>query len=340
MNAPRERNASHPPLLRLDRLSVTYPGRRGVAPVAAVADLSVTVSGGQTVAIVGESGSGKSTTLHALLGLLPREAEVRYRALEIGDDTGLSHAVDDPRELRGRAVGLVPQDPARALDPLVRIERNFAELHRHFLRIGDRAESRRRTIETLQAVGVDRPELRLRQYPHELSGGLRQRILIGLALVGRPRLLLADEPTSNLDTTVQRRVLDLFDTLRTERSLGLLLVTHDLAVAAERADHLLVVRHGRVVESGPVPAVLGDPQDPYTRQLLTSLPSRLPPRPQPKPADPPRSSWRPGDSASRTPAGEDAREPTPSRTSASGCAAAGASRSSESPVRGSPRCSA
>lgn len=288
MSARGAESTPYPPLLRLDSLRVTYPGRRGVAPVAAVADLSVTVSRGQTVAIVGESGSGKSTTLHALLGLLPRGADVRYRALEIGDHTGRPHAVDDPRELRGRAVGLVPQDPVRALDPLVRIEKNFAELHRHFLRITDRAESRQRTIETLQAVGVDRPALRLRQYPHELSGGLRQRILIGLALVGRPRLLLADEPTSNLDATVQRRVLDLFDRLRTERSVGLLLVTHDIAVAAERADHLVVVRHGRVVESGPVRAVLGDPQDPYTRELLTSLPSRLPPRPRFQPAAPPQ----------------------------------------------------
>ena len=276
------------PLLRLDQLRVTYPGQRGAADVVAVADLSLTVEPGQTVAVVGESGSGKSSTLYALLGLLPRTADVRYGSLEIGDSDGVLAAVHDPRDLRGRSVGLVPQDPVRALDPIVRIGKNFAELHRHFHKIADREESRQRAIEVLEAVGVDRPALRLRQYPHELSGGIRQRILIALALVGEPRLLLADEPTSNLDVTVQRRVLDLFTDLQRQRSLGVLLVTHDIAVAAERADHLVVVRHGRVVETGPVRSVLDDPRDQYTRKLLNSQPSHLPARPQFQPESPPQ----------------------------------------------------
>ncbi|MFE3021766.1 ABC transporter ATP-binding protein [Streptomyces sp. NPDC059256] len=275
-------------LLRLEGLRVAYPGARGREGTVAVDGLSVTVPAGRAVAIVGESGSGKSTTLHALLGLTPHSADVSFERLEFRDGTDGLRRIDDPRALRGRSVGLVPQDPVRSLDPLMRIGAQFAELHRHFLGLTDAKESKDRTVAALESVGVDRPELRLRQYPHELSGGQRQRILIALALVGEPRLLLADEPTSNLDTTVQRRVLDLFDEVRAARGLSVLLVTHDIAVAGERADHLIVMRAGRVVESGPTRDILDAPQDPYTRQLLTSLPSRLPARPVFRAASPPR----------------------------------------------------
>ncbi|QKV70671.1 MULTISPECIES: dipeptide ABC transporter ATP-binding protein [Streptomyces] len=262
-------------VLRLDGLTVRHPARGG--EVTAVEDISLTVPAGRCVALVGESGSGKSTTLNALLGLTPATARTRVRRLEFADAPGgAPRPVTDPAALRGRSVGLVPQDPARALDPLVRIEGHFAELYRHFTGLKDRAEARRRTVAALAAVGVDRPEARLRQYPHELSGGLLQRVLVALALTGEPRLLLADEPTSNLDVTVQRRVLDLFDALRAERGLALLLVTHDLAVASQRADELIVLRGGRVVESGPTDRVIGAPRHPYTRQLVTSLPGRLP----------------------------------------------------------------
>ncbi|CAL9595812.1 putative ABC transporter ATP-binding protein YejF [Streptomyces sp. enrichment culture] len=273
MSGVRNTGADRDPVLRLEGLTVRYPGKDG-AGAAAVEDLSLTVPAGRTVAIVGESGSGKSTTLHALLGLTPRTARAGYRLLEFRDGEGPARRIRDPRFLRGRSVGLVPQDPARSLDPLVRIGSHFAELHRHFLGLRDRQESRRRAVAALEAVGVDRPAERLRQYPHELSGGLSQRVLIALALVGGPRLLLADEPTSDLDVTVQRRVLDLFDEVRAERDLSLLMVTHDIAVASRRADELIVMRAGRVVESGPVDKVIGDPDDPYTRRLLTSVPGR------------------------------------------------------------------
>lgn len=288
MTATIETATDRSALLRLEGLRVTYPEHRGHDGPVAVDGLSVTVPPGRAVAIVGESGSGKSTTLHALLGLTPRTARVSFERLEFLDDSGAVHRVDDPRALRGRSVGLVPQDPVRALDPLMRIGAQFAELHRHFLGLTDKEESRNRTVAALESVGIDRPVLRLRQYPHELSGGQRQRILIALALVGEPRLLLADEPTSNLDATVQRRVLDLFDEIRAERGLSVLLVTHDIAVAGERAEHLIVMRAGRVVESGPTQDILDDPQDPYTRQLLTSLPSGLPARPAFRPASPPQ----------------------------------------------------
>lgn len=275
-------------LLRLEGLRVAYPGNHRREGTVAVDGLSVTVPTGRAVAIVGESGSGKSTTLHALLGLTPRTADVSFERLEFQDGTGGLSRIDDPRALRGRSVGLVPQDPVRSLDPLMRIGAHFAELHRHFLHLTDRQESQARTVAALESVGVDRPALRLRQYPHELSGGQRQRVLIALALIGEPRLLLADEPTSNLDTTVQRRVLDLFDEIRTARGLSVLLVTHDIAVAGERADHLIVMRAGRVVESGPTRDILDAPKNPYTRQLLDSLPSRLPARPVFRAASPPR----------------------------------------------------
>ncbi|RMI31602.1 dipeptide ABC transporter ATP-binding protein [Streptomyces triticirhizae] len=283
-------HATSAPALALEGLTVRYPRPgRNAGGLLAVDDLSLTVEPGRTLAVVGESGSGKSTTLHALLGLTPRTAHVAFRRLAVRDGDGEApREIADPRALRGRSVGLIPQDPVRALDPLVRIERHFAELHRHFLGLTDRADSRARAVAALADVGVDRPEARLRQYPHQLSGGQRQRVLIALALVGEPRLLLADEPTSNLDTTVQRRVLDLVDRVRAERGLAVLLVTHDIAVAAERAERLLVMRHGHAVETGPTREVLTRPRHPYTRELLAALPSRLPPRrPRPRAADEP-----------------------------------------------------
>lgn len=270
------------PLLTLDGLKVTYPGRADNPDVTAVEDVSLEVRAGQTVALVGESGSGKSTTLHALLGLLPNRAHISFRNLSAFNEHGEAAEPQQPgrytRLLPEGAAGLIPQDPTQALDPLMRIEHHFRELHRYQTGITDREESRTLTVEALRAVGIDRPQLRLKQYPHELSGGQRQRVLIALALVGAPRLLLADEPTSNLDTTVQRRILDLFDTVKQERGLSVLLVTHDIAVAAERSDQLVVLRRGRIVEHGPTSRIIENPTDPYTRRLLESLPNRLPPR--------------------------------------------------------------
>lgn len=262
--------------LRLEGLTVSYPVDRGLVTGTVVEDLSLTIAAAETLAIVGESGSGKSTVVRALLGLNSREATVAWRSLDVADATGGLRRIDDTRQLRGRTVGLVPQDPTGSFNPLIRIEANFAELHRHFLGIRDAKESRTRAVEALDAVGVDNAPLRLSQFPHELSGGLRQRILIALALVGNPQILLADEPTSNLDVTVQRRILDLFDELRDRRGLSVLLVTHDLAVAAERASRILVMRKGRIVEAGPTASIISCPQDSYTRQLLDAMPSRLP----------------------------------------------------------------
>lgn len=263
-------------MLRLSGLTVGYPSGRGANGGTVLDDVSLAVPAGETVAIVGESGAGKSTLLRALLGLNLRDANVAWRGLEFRDPAGALRAVDDVRILRGTGIGIVPQDPARSLDPLMRIGSNFSELHRYLLGVRDPAQSRFRALAALETVGVDDPALRLAQYPHELSGGLQQRILIALALVGDPRLLLADEPTSNLDATVQKRVLDIFDELRVRRSLSILLVTHDLAVAAERASWIMVMRHGQIVEEGPTATILYDPKAEYTRQLLDSLPSRIP----------------------------------------------------------------
>ncbi|KQR99258.1 MULTISPECIES: dipeptide ABC transporter ATP-binding protein [Microbacterium] len=257
-------------LLQVDGLRVEYTTRRG--PVVAVRDVSFTLARGETLAIVGESGSGKSTTVHALLRLLSRGGRVTAGRVLL-DGTDLLAADDRAlRAVRGRAVGLVPQDPVVSLNPVVRVGTQIAEVLRiHGL--ADRDEARRQAIVALGRAGIADPELRAAQYPHELSGGLRQRVLIALAIVAGPALILADEPTSALDVTVQRQILDHLDTLKREAGTSLVLVTHDLGVAADRADRILVMTDGEIVESGTPDEVLGDPRHPYTKRLIAAAPS-------------------------------------------------------------------
>ncbi|MCT1477723.1 ABC transporter ATP-binding protein [Microbacterium sp. p3-SID336] len=237
-----------------------------------VHDVSFEIGEGETLALVGESGSGKSTTAHALLGLLPEGGRVTGGRVLLGglDISGWSDRA--LRGIRGPEVGLVPQDPTTSLDPVRPVGVQVAEvlrLHGH----RDRRARRARVLELLDRVGIDDPSLRARQYPHELSGGMRQRVLIATAIALRPRLLIADEPTSALDATVQKRVLNLLDELQREDGTSILLVTHDLGVAADRATRIAVLKDGRVVEHGPSAAVLADPVDPYTRRLLADAPA-------------------------------------------------------------------
>ncbi|WP_072803601.1 dipeptide ABC transporter ATP-binding protein [Rhodococcoides yunnanense] len=255
------------PLLSVSGLSVRYGSN-----ARALDDVTFDVERGSMVAVVGESGSGKSTTALSIIGLLGRSAHVESGSIRY-DGTELT-SLDDRalRRLRGNAIGFVPQDPTVSLDPTQRIGAQIAEV----LEIHGRArrtEAAARAVEILRAVGLTEPERRARQYPHELSGGMRQRVLIGMAWACEPQLIIADEPTSALDVTVQRQVLDRLDTLRLDRGTAILLVTHDLAVAADRADHLVVMSEGRVVEQGPTDAVLGDPQHEYTKKLLSTVPS-------------------------------------------------------------------
>ncbi len=261
------------PLLSIRDLAVSYGG----SAEAAVRGITLDVHPGQLVALVGESGSGKSTTVLATLGLLPRTARVTSGTISY-DGTDLTALGERAmRRIRGRSIGLVPQDPTLSLDPTLRVGRQVAEtlvIHR----LASRSEALRRAVEVLGDAGLDDPPRRARQYPHELSGGMRQRVLIGMAWVCRPRLILADEPTSALDVTIQRQVLDHLDTLRASLGTTVVLVTHDLSVAAERAQHIAVMSGGLIVEQGAPEQVLLSPAHEYTRRLVASMPSQRPAR--------------------------------------------------------------
>jgi peptide/nickel transport system ATP-binding protein len=240
--------------------------------------IDLTVGAGERVALVGESGSGKSTTALAAMGLLPAGGRVTDGTLRFrGDD--LAGADDDRwRPLRGAEIGLVPQDPMSGLNPVARVGNQVAATLRLHGQVGGRREAADRAVALLDAAGIPDPERRARQYPHELSGGMRQRVLIAIALACRPALLLADEPTSALDVTVQRRILDQIEAMATEIGTSLLLVTHDLALAAERADRVVVLRGGRLVEEGPAGRLLTAPREDYTRALIDAVPGDDPVR--------------------------------------------------------------
>jgi peptide/nickel transport system ATP-binding protein len=260
------------PLLEIRDLAVTYRTRRGGVP--AVKNVSVTVERGKVTAIVGESGSGKSTSAMATLGLLPGNAEVSGTIkLDGRSITNLSER--EWRSIRGTRVGLIPQDPNNSLNPVKTIGASVGE----GLRIAPKAvrlsasARKRKVLDLLEQVGIDNPEVRYDQYPHQLSGGMKQRALIAAAVATEPELIIADEPTSALDVTVQRTILDLLDRMRTELDLGILFITHDLAVAGDRADRLVVMQGGEVRETGPTDRILTDPHDPYTQRLLSDAPS-------------------------------------------------------------------
>ncbi|MGC5162291.1 dipeptide ABC transporter ATP-binding protein [Rhodococcus sp. DT1] len=258
------------PLLEVSDLRVVYGSGRDT--VAAVDGIDFSVSRGEVVAVVGESGSGKSTTAHAILGLLSGSGRVTGGSVVFD-----GQRLDDLPErawtrLRGARIGLVPQDPATSLNPVVRVGDQIAEV----LRIHGRADRRTAKIDALRILdeaGLDHPELRAEQYPQDLSGGQRQRVLIGIALACRPELVIADEPTSALDVTVQRRILDHLEERIAETGSSVLLITHDLGVAADRADRIVVMKDGRIVETGSALQVLDNPQHAYTRSLIAAAPN-------------------------------------------------------------------
>ena len=273
--AARQDPSPAAPLLEVRDLHVAYRTRRG--PVEAVRGIDLSVDRGAVTALVGESGSGKSSAAQAVIGLLADNGAVTDGTITLtGAEGRRQELVGLPerswRALRGTRIGLIPQDPTSSLDPVRTIGASVADP----LRIHgwhDRAQIEQRVLELLDQVGLDDPATRARQYPHELSGGMRQRVLIAAALALEPELLIADEPTSALDVTVQATVLDLIDELREATGAGVLLITHDLAVAADRADSLVVMRAGRVEEAGPTAALLAAPSADYTRTLLADAPS-------------------------------------------------------------------
>jgi peptide/nickel transport system ATP-binding protein len=237
------------------------------------------------VALVGESGSGKSTLAHALIGLLPNNAEVTGGTMHYRTEDITNWRDHQMRSLRGSHIGLIPQDPTVSLNPVHTIGKQLVEAIRATRKI-PKASARAEAIELLEQAGLDRPALRYQQYPHQLSGGMRQRVLIAIAIAGEPELLIADEPTSALDATVQKRILDHLQNLTETRGIAMLLVTHDLAVAAERADRMVVMHQGRIVESGFTQDLLANPKDAYTQRLLAAAPafrtSWAPPEPLPR----------------------------------------------------------
>ncbi|MGZ9830090.1 dipeptide ABC transporter ATP-binding protein [Tsukamurella ocularis] len=257
------------PLLEIRDLVVEFDVQG--KPVPAVRGANLTVYPGQTVAIVGESGSGKSTTAAAVMGLLQGTGKVASGQI-VFDGQDLSKASEkDFQKIRGDGIGLVPQDPNTNLNPLWRVGFQIKETLK--ANNAEEGDAKKRAIALLAEAGMKDPDKRVNQYPHEFSGGMKQRALIAIGLACRPKLLIADEPTSALDVTVQRQILDHLDTLTSDLGTAVLLITHDLGLAAERASHLVVMYKGRVVESGPALEILQDPQHEYTKRLVSAAPS-------------------------------------------------------------------
>ena len=261
---------STPALLEVQELRVAFPAPGGSAE--AVSGLTLRVAAGEIVGIVGESGSGKSVALKAMLRLLPRQAQVSGRALYRGQDL-LAMSERHLRRLRGGRIAMIFQDPLSAFNPVVPLGAQIGEAIRlHDPAIG-RAALRRRAVELLERVAIPQAEGRLAAYPHEFSGGMRQRAMIAMAIANDPDLLIADEPTTALDVTVQAQIMEILRELCRTRNLGLVLVTHDLGVVAGMADRVAVMYAGAVVEEASVDPLFADPRHPYTRGLLGSIPT-------------------------------------------------------------------
>ncbi len=257
------------PVLRIDSLHTTFQTRFG--PVEVVNDASLAVHTGESVAVVGESGSGKSVTALSVMGLLESTGEVTHGSIRLRDRelVGLSNRAY--RAVRGRNIGMIFQDPTTCLDPVYTVGNQVVQAIRVHTDTSRRA-ARERAVELLTMVGIPDPNDRMSAYPHELSGGQRQRVMIAIALACGPELLIADEPTTALDVTVQAQILELLRRTRRELGTALLLITHDLAVVSEVAERVVVMYAGQVVEQGPVADVLDAPQHPYTAALLRSVP--------------------------------------------------------------------
>ena len=264
------------PLLEIADLKVTFSTAEGVA--RAVDGVDLTVDAGETVGLVGESGCGKSVTALATLrlvehpGLIAHGSRVRFEGRDL-----LSLAERDIRAVRGNHLALIPQEPAAALNPVLTVGSQIAEVVRAHLHVS-RAEAAWRAIEMLKAVGIPDPEKRSRAYAHQLSGGMRQRVLIAIALACRPRLLLADEPTTALDVTIQAEILELLDRLQRELGMAVLLITHNLGLVAERTKRVYVMYAGQIVEEAPTVELFRAPAHPYTQGLMAAVPRPDAPR--------------------------------------------------------------
>ncbi|MGC9369696.1 MAG: ABC transporter ATP-binding protein [Paracoccaceae bacterium] len=256
------------PLLQVSDLSIRF----GNARTNLVDGVSLTLDRGETLCIVGESGCGKSLTALALMGLLPMPpARLMSGSAMFERRDLLRLPIEELKNVRGDRVAMIFQEPMTSLNPAIKVGEQIAEaVRRH--RGASREEARARALEMLQRVRIPAPEKRLDEYPHQMSGGMRQRAMIAMALANDPALLIADEPTTALDVTVQAQVLDLMRNLQADSDAALIMITHDLGVVAEMADKVAVMYAGRIVEAGPVKAIFDDPQHPYTIGLMSSMP--------------------------------------------------------------------
>lgn len=258
-----------PPLLEVDALTVDIATPQGT--LHAVRGVSFTIARGKTLCLVGESGCGKSMTALALMGLLPRVAKRNAVKLIFESENLLVASEARLADMRGGRMTMVFQEPTTALNPAITIGEQLAEVYRRHKR-STRKEARERAVQLLEKVGITGAEARLRQYPHQLSGGLRQRIMIAMALMCGPSLLIADEPTTALDVTIQAQILRLLVGLQREFGIAILLITHDLGLVARMADSVAVMYAGEIVEAASVVSLFSGPRHPYTRGLMASIP--------------------------------------------------------------------
>ncbi|MBA2722780.1 MAG: ABC transporter ATP-binding protein [Methylibium sp.] len=258
------------PLLEVRDLCVDFTGRRG--PLRALDGVSFELAAGETLGLVGESGAGKSLTGAAIIGLLEPPARMAGGEVRLGGTRIDQLPAAELRRIRGRRIGAVFQDPLTALDPIYTVGRQLVETIRTHLPLGERA-ARERAVQLLRETGIAAAEQRIDHYPHQFSGGMRQRVVIALALAAEPQLLIADEPTTALDVSIQAQIIGLLRRLSRDHGTAVLLITHDMGVIAEACDRVAVMYAGRIVEIGPVRAVIESPAHPYSAGLMASIPS-------------------------------------------------------------------
>lgn len=257
----------------LDVAGLTVTAELSSGELVILDDVDLEIGPGEIVGVVGESGSGKTTLARAVVGLLERNVRIAAGSIELGARRIVAPGVDQTHRIRGSSVGMVFQDASRSLNPLLKVHTQLAEvLRRHEPGIG-KQDIGARSTDVLRQMRIDDPERVLASYPHQLSGGLRQRVAIGIAVVTKPSLVVADECTTALDVTTQTKVVELFRSLVDQMRIGLLFVTHDLMLASDLCDRIVVMSEGRVVESGPVTDVLENPSQPYTQRLLAAIPA-------------------------------------------------------------------
>ena len=256
-------------LLEITNMRVEFPSRRG--HVVAIENLALTLDPGEILGVVGESGAGKSTIGNAIIGLLEPPGELTAGKIVLQGERIDAKPEAEKRRIRGARIGMIFQDPLTSLDPLQTIERQLLDTIQLHLDLSE-AAARTRAVGLLDAVGIPDPETRIQQYPHQFSGGMRQRVVIALALCAEPELVIADEPTTALDVSVQAQILELLKQLCRERHVGMILITHDMGVIAETADRVAVMYRGRVVETGTTEQILGAPKHDYTKSLISAIP--------------------------------------------------------------------